>query len=228
MFFLRPIKKMKLLLFTMLLAAPFAAKHIGGGGGCNPEVVPIPYPKFRHHDIYTPSFVPGYQPIDINVPRVNRCPSVFPFAPGYYGRPGPVFGRGGISSETNQNVIKGVISGSKVNMSNKGVGNVQSNSEKKGRGRRGGRGGGRGGGHKGRPSTGKGGKRSRRPFHPYYGYGGIKSENNVNKIEGHIYGSSINMSNKGVGNVQSNSKSVSKKGKKKHRKKNIGAIGDAY
>ena len=214
---------MKILLFTMVLIAPLTAGSRGGGRGCKPTHVSVPYPNFKASPIYTPSIVPSYNPLDISVPVVKRCPSVYPYPPFHYGGGRPYFGRrGGIKNESNSNVIKGVIAGSKVNMSNKGVYNVQSNSDKKVFG----------GGHKKhrkKPCPRHGKKHRPRPCKrpyicPFGGYGGIKNEKNVNQIQGAIYGSSINMSNGGRGNVQANSKKLVKKGKKKRPcKKGLGA-----
>ena len=198
---------MKLVLFTLMLTSPLLAGH--KFPGCHPTGVHVPCPRFKKKPIYTPSIYPEYSPLDIDVPIVKRCPSSYPVYPPY--GPALPYPRGRINSKKNSNVIKGYIQGSKINMSNEGSGNVQSNMKKnvkinargKGKGKKKCKKGGRKGGR---------GKRPKR-IHPYgypsYGYppyGGINSKKNLNKIEGHVIGSKVNMSNEGYGNVQSNMK----------------------
>ena len=46
-----------------------------GGSGYTPTPYHVPYARVHKKPMATPSFVPVYSPIDIDVPVVKRCPS---------------------------------------------------------------------------------------------------------------------------------------------------------
>jgi hypothetical protein len=97
-------------------------------------------------------------------------------------------GRGrGVSVQKYSNSLKGSVINSKVNMTNGGTGNNNSNAEKSviGSGGRGCRGRGRGRGGRGRHS-------------------GFEAQNYSNKLEGSVVNSQVNMSNGGENNDNSN------------------------